>query len=112
MEIGDKIKELSNDLDIPIYYIKRPQGNNDCIIYTYTEVPKLIGDMIELGTRYTILFNVYCKSDIEKTKKKVKQVLEQHGFKKKLILGTVLEDNNIYNTAFQYSISLKNDFKQ
>lgn len=111
MEIGDKIKELSSDLNIPIYYIKRPQGNNDCIIYTYTEVPKLIGDMIELGTKYTILFNIYCKSDIEKTKKQVKQVLEQHGFKKKLILGTILEDNGVYNTAFQYSISLKNDFE-
>lgn len=107
MEIGDKIKELSSDLNIPIYYIKRPQGNNDCIIYTYTEVPKLIGDMIELGTKYTILFNVYCKSDIEKTKKQVKKVLEQHGFKKKIILGTIVEENDIYNTAFQYTISLK-----
>lgn len=109
MEIGDKIKELSSDLNIPIYYIKRPQGATNCIIYTYTEVPSLIGDMLELGTRYTILFNVYSKADIEKTKKQVKQVLEQHGFKKKLILGTILEDNGIYNTAFQYTITLKSN---
>lgn len=109
MEIGDKIKELSSDLNIPIYYIKRPQGATNCIIYTYTEVPGLIGDMLELGTRYTILFNVYCKSDIEKTKKQVKKVLEQYGFKKKIILGTILEDNGIYNTAMQYTISLKSN---
>lgn len=109
MEIGDKIKELSSDLNIPIYYIKRPQGATNCIIYTYIETPALTGDMLELGTRYTILFNVYCKSDIEKTKKKVKQVLEQHGFKKKIILGTILEENDIYNTAMQYTISLKSN---
>lgn len=109
MEIGDKIKELSSDLNIPIYYIKRPQEVTNCIIYTYTEVPTLTGDMLELGTKYTILFNVYCKSDIEKTKRKIKQVLEQHGFKKKIILGTILEENNIYNTAMQYTISLKSN---
>ena len=109
MEIGDKIKELSSDLNIPIYYIKRPQGATNCIIYTYTEVPSLIGDMLELGTRYTILFNIYCKSDIEKTKKQVKKVLEQCGFKKKIILGTIVEENDIYNTAMQYTISLKSN---
>ncbi|CAG9702597.1 conserved hypothetical protein [Clostridium neonatale] len=109
MEIGDKIRELSSDLNIPIYYIKRPQGATNCIIYTYTEIPTLTGDMLELGTRYTILFNVYCKSDIEKTRKNVKQVLEQHGFKKKIILGTILEENDIYNTAMQYTISLKSN---
>ena len=109
MEIGDKIRELSSDLNIPIYYIKRPQGATNCIIYTYTEIPTLTGDMLELGTRYTILFNVYCKSDIEKTRKNVNQVLEQHGFKKKIILGTILEENDIYNTAMQYTISLKSN---
>lgn len=108
MTISDKIKEMAKDLTIPCYYIKRAQGSNECIVYTYTEAPCLTGDMNELRTRYTLLFNVYCKSNVEKTKYLVKEALEKHGFKKKIILGTVLEDNNIYNTAMQYTISLKN----
>ncbi|WP_252242939.1 hypothetical protein [Clostridium sp. ZS2] len=106
MNIGDKITELSKELTIPCYYIKRPEDINKCIVYTYIEMPNLIADNKELTAQYTILFNIYCTSNVEKTKNIIKEALEKHGFKKKIIVGTVLEENNIYNTAMQYTISL------
>lgn len=108
MSIHEIIKQLSEDIEIECYYIKRPADNKNCIVYTYTEVPNLIGDMKELRTKYIVLFNVYCESNVEKTKTLVKEALQYNGFKKKIIPGTVLEANNIYNTAMQYTISLKN----
>ncbi len=107
MTIGEKIKETFRDFNIPCYYIKRPQGSNNCIVYTYTESPSLIGDCKELGTKYTILFNLYCKSSVEINKSNLKRLLQDNGFIKKNIFGTILEDNEMYNTAFQYTISLK-----
>lgn len=108
MTIGEKIKELKGDLEIECYYISRPSNISTCLVYTYTEVPSLIGDMEEIGTRYTILFNLYCTKNVEKTKELVKKTLAEHGFKKKNIIGTIKE-NNVYNTALQYTISLKNN---
>ena len=107
MTIGEKIKELKEDLEIECYYISRPSNISTCLVYTYTEVPNLIGDMEEIGTRYTILFNLYCVKEIEKTKDLIKKALVNHGFKKKNIIGPIKEDG-VYNTAMQYTISLKN----
>ena len=112
MDISEKIEELKNDLPLPCFYIKRQKKVNECIVYTYTEIPTLIGDCKELGTKYTVLFNIYCIEHVEKIKKEVKAALEKHGFMKKIIPGTVLEENGSYNTAMQYTISLKSDFEQ
>lgn len=108
MTIGEKIKELKGDLSIDCYFITRPENKTNCIVYTYTEVPDIIGDMKEIGTRYTILFNLYCTNKVEETKELVKKALADHGFKKKNIIGTVKE-NDVFNTALQYTISLKNN---
>lgn len=113
MDINNKIKELKGDLPLPCFYIKRQKDIEECIVYTYIEVPNLVGDCRELGTKYTVLFNVYSKQhNVEKTKKEVKLTLEKHGFIKKMIPGTVVLENGLFNTAMQYIISLKNDFKQ
>ena len=109
MTISEKIEEMAENLNIPCYFIKRPEENEDCIVYTYTEVPSLIGDNKEYGTKYTVLFNLYCKENIEDNKKQLKNALESHGFLKKMILGTILEKNEMYNTAFQYIINLKQE---
>ncbi|WP_321833485.1 hypothetical protein [Clostridium butyricum] len=109
MTIKEKIKLLIPDLPIPIYYLKRPDEERNCIVYTYTETPALVGDMKELGTKYTILFNLYCADNVEDTKELIKIALKQHGFKKKIILGTILENNALYNTAMQYYIGLKSN---
>lgn len=109
MELSEMIKQISLDINIPCFYLKRPADYNNCIVYTYTEVPGLMGDMKELGTKFTILFNLYCESDVEDTKQLVKKTLELYNFKKKIITGTLIEKNNIYNTAFQYTITLKSN---
>ncbi len=108
IDIGLLIEETFKDFKLPFYYIKRPNSITECIVYTYIENPALIADMEEKATKYTILFNIYCTKEIEKNKKLVKDLLTRNGFKKKIIVGTILEENNSYNTAMQYIISIKN----
>ncbi|SFC15115.1 hypothetical protein [Clostridium uliginosum] len=109
MEIGDLLKQSLKDLTLPSYYLKRPNDTKECIVYTYIETPSMYGDNKELASKYTILLNVYTvQSKIEKTKKNVKDVILNSGFKKKIILQPVQEKNEIYNIAMQFTIALKN----
>ncbi len=109
MDIGDKIKQSLKDIGLPSYYLKRQNDtNNECVVYSYVETPKMYGDNEEIASKYTILLNVYCKNKIETNKKNVIRAMLKNGFKKKIILQTILEENELYNTAMQFTIALKN----
>ncbi|MBY7006798.1 hypothetical protein FDA25_02555 [Clostridium botulinum] len=108
MDIGDLLKQSLKDIGLPSYYLKRPSDTNECVIYNYIETPKLYGDNVELASKYTVLLNVYCKNKIETNKKNVIRAMLKNGFKKKIILQTILEENELYNTAMQFIIALKN----
>lgn len=108
MEIGELIKNALKDVGLPIYFIKRNDETSECIVYNYIEAPNGYGDMKESSTKYTVLLNVYCKSKIEATKKKVKEAMLNVGFKKSIIAGTVQEKNDLYNTAMQFKIAIIN----
>ncbi|MGN2369380.1 hypothetical protein ACTFJW_04880 [Clostridium cagae] len=109
MGIGDLLKQSLKELSLPSYYLKRPSNSSECVVYTYIETPKLYGDNEELASKYTILLNVYCKNKIETNKKNIIQAMLKNGFKKKIILQTQIEENELYNTAMQFSIALKNN---
>ncbi|MBN1067175.1 hypothetical protein DVW02_04140 [Clostridium botulinum] len=108
MGIGDVLKQSLKDVGLPSYYIKRENNISECIVYTYIETPKMYGDNEELASKYTVLLNIYCKNKTEINKKNAIQSMLKNGFKKKIILQTIVEDNGLYNTAMQFSIVLKN----
>lgn len=107
MDIGTLIKNALSDVGLPNFYIKREDETIECIVYNYIEKPNSYGDMKESSTKYTVLLNVYSKSKVEATKKKVKESMLNAGFKKVVIPNTVLE-NEIYNTAMQFKIAIVN----
>lgn len=107
MDIGTLINNALNGVGLPNFYIKREDETIECIVYNYIETPNGYGDMKEMSTRYIVLLNVYCKSKLEATKKKVKEAMLNAGFKKVIIPKTVLE-NEIYNTAMQFKIAIVN----
>ncbi len=108
MEIGTLIQNALSNVGLPNFYIKREDETKECIVYNYIETPNSYGDMKESSTKYTVLLNVYCKTKIEATKKKVKEDMLNSGFKKVVIPNAVLEKNAIYNTAMQFKIGIVN----
>jgi hypothetical protein len=108
VEIGDLIKNALKDIGLPCYFLKRQSEIEECIVYNYLENANSYGDMKEMSTKYTVLLNVYTKSKIETTKKKVKDAMLNVGFKKVIIVGTIQEQNSLYNTAMQFKIALIN----
>lgn len=110
MEITKLLEQtLKNCNELPAYFIIRERENEECIVYNYIEIPKLMGDMEEIATQYTVLLNLYCKRNIEANKKKVLKAMLNDGFKKRLITSPILEKNGLFNTAMQFSIALKNN---
>lgn len=108
MDISNLIKNALVNVGLPCYFLKRLDETMEAIVYTYIEFPNQYGDMKESSTKYTILLNVYTKSKIEATKKTVKDVMLQNGFKKSIIAGTIQEPNGLYNTAMTFKIAMVN----
>ncbi|WP_242862325.1 hypothetical protein [Clostridium botulinum] len=108
MKIGDLIKSALKDIELPIYFIKRENETEECIVYNYLETPNSYGDMKEVSTKYTVLLNVYSISKVEYTKEKIKKYMLKAGFKKIVIPKTVESQNGIYNTAMQFKIGVIN----
>lgn len=108
MEIGDLIKNALQNTGLPCYFLKKLDETSEGIVYNYIEMPLAYGDMRESSTKYTILLNLYTKSKIELTKKIVKNAMLDAGFKKSIIVGTVQEQNSLYNTAMTFKIAMVN----
>lgn len=108
MEIGVLINNALKNVGLPIYFISRNDLVSECIVYNYIEAPNNYGDMKESSTKYTVLLNVYSKSKIEATKKKVKDLMLNAGFKKVIVTGTLKEENGLYNTPMQFKIAIVN----
>lgn len=108
MDIGTLIKNALKDIGLSTFYIKRQDDISECIVYNYAEYPNAYGDMKESSTRYIVLLNVYSKSAVEFTKKKVKDAMINAGFKKVIIPNTVQESNEMYNTPMQFKIAIVN----
>lgn len=64
--------------------------------------------MKEISTKYNVLLNVYLKSEIESTKKIIKDAMTSAGFKKVTIPSMVPAENGLYNSAMQFKIALIN----
>lgn len=68
--ITQKIKNALADVSLPAYFITRANDKTDCIVYNYIEKPSRSADNEEKATLYTVMLNLYCKSNIENNKKK------------------------------------------
>ena len=92
-------------LGIPTYFITRGTNNVECIVYNYISNPILYSDNTLKGTEYTILLNVYSKTNIETTKKNVLAAMRTSKFQGGQVQKTLLEDSSIglYNTPITFN---------
>lgn len=99
------IAQALNSIGIPIYFITRGTNNVECVVYNYISNPSYYADNTPKGTEYTILLNVYSKTNIEITKKNVLEAMRNAGFKGGQVQNTIVEDSNIvlYNTPIRFN---------
>lgn len=98
------IAQALSGLGIPTYFITRG-SSIECIVYNYISTPRNYADNTLKGTSYTILLNVYSKTNIETIKKNVLQAMRNAGFKGGQIQNTLIEDSSIglFNTPIRFN---------
>ncbi|MBS6601299.1 MAG: hypothetical protein KH333_09875 [Clostridium sp.] len=107
------IKEVLKDIGLPNYFIEREEGIDECIVYNYISKPSYYADNKLKGTNFTILINLYCKSNVEANKRNLLKTMRNNGFKGGNVKTTMLEGEingeKIYNTPiiFEYYIAEK-----
>lgn len=106
--ISTLVKNALSDLDLPNYFITRLSDKNECIVYNYTAIPSWSADNEEKATKYTVMINLYCKSNIEKNKKDIIIAMQKAGFMRKSVASTVANDTGFFCTAITFAIVLHN----
>lgn len=98
------LEQVLSETDIDFYFLERPVDVFPCIVYTYNEYMNTMGDNKEESTRYDIYLNLYVKENIFDTIEKIKDVMNEHYFKKNIINAPVKFDNtDYYQVTFSYS---------
>lgn len=106
MSISEKIKNALADISLPNYFITRANDKQECIVYNYTEKPSRNADNEEKATRYTVMLNLYCKSNIENNKNLIINAMQKAGFMKKSVASTVVVEAGFFCTAITFAISI------
>ncbi len=104
--ITEKIKNALVDIALPCYFITRANDKTDCIVYNYIEKPSRSADNEEKATLYTVMLNLYCKSNIENNKKKIINAMQNAGFLRKSVASTIVGDAGFFCTAITFVISI------
>lgn len=101
------LEQILPETGIEFYYLERPVDVFPCIVYSYNEYMNTLGDYKEESTRYDIYFNLYVKEDVINTVEKIKEVMDDHYFKKNAINAPIKFDNtDYYQVTFSYSKTL------
>ena len=103
--MNELIAQALSNLGILCYAITRRANNVECIVYNYTSIPNQYADNTLKDTKYTILINVYSKTNIEITKKNVLIAMRNAGFQGGQVQKTLVEDSSIglYNTPIMFN---------
>lgn len=104
--ISEKIKSALADVSLPNYFITRANDKTECIVYNYIEKPSRAADNEEKATLYTVMLNLYCKSNVENNKKKIINSMQSAGFIRKSVASTVIVDSDFFCTAITFVISI------
>lgn len=98
------IEQALSGLNIPLYYVKRPQSCTYCIVYNYVETPLAGADGEEVLTRYSVVFNLITTSNINRDVELIKKALKESNFKKITINSPTMADNtDFYQVTMQYN---------
>lgn len=106
MSINEKIKNALADIALQSYFITRANDKTECIVYNYTEKPCRSADNEEKATMYTVMLNLYCKSNVENNKKLIINAMQKAGFIRKSVAATVVVDSGFLCTAITFAISV------
>ena len=103
--MNELIEQALSSLGIPSYAITRRVNNVECIVYNYISNPNYYADNTLKDTKYTILINVYSKTNTEATKKNVLNAMRNAGFLGGQVQKTLVEDSSIglYNTPIMFN---------
>ena len=103
--ISTLVKNALSDMSLPNYFITRLSDKN---VYNYTATPSWSADNEEKATKYIVMINLYCKSNIEKNKKDIIIAMQKAGFMRKSVASTVANDTGFFCTAITFAIVLHN----
>ena len=106
MSISEKIKNALADISLQNYFITRANDKTECIVYNYIEKPSRMADNEEKATMYTVMLNLYCKSNVENNKKLIINAMQKSGFMRKSVASTVVVDSGFFCTAITFAISI------
>lgn len=106
--ITDKIKSALVGVALPNYFVTRANNKTDCVVYNYIEKAGRFADNEEKTRTYTVMLNLYCKSNIENNKKIIINAMKNAGFIKKSVASTVVGETGFFCTAITFSISIDN----
>lgn len=76
------IRLLNQTTGLPVYNLKKPEETDNCIVYSYSESVFSYSDNKEDCIKYTVYLSLHIKSDLNKYKKLLKNVLNENGFYK------------------------------
>lgn len=106
MSISEKIKNALADIALQSYFITRANDKQECIVYNYTEKPSRNADNEEKASMYTVMLNLYCKSNVENNKKLIINAMQKAGFIRKSVASTVVVEAGFFCTAITFAISI------
>lgn len=106
MSISEKIKNALADISLPNYFITRANDKTECIVYNYIEKPSRMADNEETAILYTVMLNLYCKSNVENNKKLIINAMQKAGFIRKSVASTVVVEAGFFCTAITFAISI------
>ena len=106
MSISEKIKNALADISLPNYFITRANDKTECIVYNYIEKTSRMADNEEKATMYTVMLNLYCKSNVENNKKLIINAMQKAGFIRRSVASTVVVEAGFFCTAITFAISI------
>lgn len=106
--ISTLVENALGNLTLPNYFITRLSDKSECIVYNYVATPSWNADNEEKATKYTVMVNLYCKSNIEKNKKDIIEAMQNAGFVRKSVASTIKNDTGFFCTAINFAIVLQN----
>lgn len=101
--MNDIIYEALKGTGLSAYYLKRPKGKNNCIVYRYKEYSGNKADSKEESIKYDCYFNLFSTENLTEDIEKVKTALDISGFTKIVINSPEqFEGDEYYQTTMNY----------
>lgn len=103
--MNEIITKSLKGINIESFYINRlDEPTNDVyVVFSHFSYPDVYADNSRGGYMYKILINLYCKKNIESTKKIVIDTLNEAGLKGGICQRTLREETGYYNTAIEFN---------